>query len=187
MITLREFLKMIRDVQYRIYQPNRDCLIFESYFTVHTPYFFDERYEKNGEWFNTKYYDDNDYCRGVYTDAYKNPAYDEETSIFLDRFGDYEVFNVEYSSCMPTRMYKGEDGGLKFEHNVDGHDWVPCFNIFIASYNKEHIRECDRCTHSLLKPDPEDRNGCSRFPDPKDAECKQCWRYILNRPKGGRG
>ena len=65
MITLREFLKMIRDEQYRIYQPNRDCLIFESYFTVHSPYFFDEEHEKSGEWFNTKYYDDNDYCPDI--------------------------------------------------------------------------------------------------------------------------
>lgn len=189
MITLREFLKMIRDEQYRIYQPNRDCLIFESYFKVHSPYYFDKAEEHSFK-LKDEYWDDNDYCRGVYTEGYKDPAYDEETANFLDRFGDYEVFSVECSSVLPTKMYKGKDGQLKFEHNRDprlpDRDYVPCFNIFIISYDKDHVWECDRCMHGLLKPDPEDRNGCSRFPDPKDVECKQCWRFLENNRKGER-
>jgi hypothetical protein len=173
MITLREFLKIIRDEQYRIYQPNRDCLIFESYFKIHSPYHFTD-----GEDYTFKiqeeYWDNNDYCRGVYTDGYKDPAYDKETSEFLDYFGDYEVFSVECSSCRPTKLYKDKNGKFKVEYLKDPRlpdkDWIPCFNIFIIPYDKDHQRECDRCHHSSLKED-------LHQPDPKDIECKNCWRY----------
>jgi hypothetical protein len=178
---------MIKSEQYRIYQPNRDCLIFESYFTVHSPYNFKA---DATDFFNHDYFDNNDYCRGVYTDGYKDPAYDEETSKFLDKFGDYEVFGVECSSFRPLKMFKGEDGNLVFDYltepQLPDRDYISCFNIFITGYDKDHYYDCQMCYHSLLKNDPEDRNGCSRLPDEKDLECRSCWRYLENNRKGDR-
>lgn len=181
MVTLREFLKMIGDEQYRIYQPNRDCLIFESFFKVHSPYYFDHKKEHLLQ-FRDNYWNDNDYCRGVYTDGWKDPAYDEETAEFLDHFGDYEVFSVECSSFRPVRMFKDKKGNLQFDYLKDERrpedDYLHCFDIFIIGYDKDHHYGCDRCHHSLLKKDKKARDGYSRQADPKDIECKNCWRYI---------
>lgn len=180
MITLREFLKMIRDEQYRIYQPNRDCLIFESYFKIHSPYYFDNEKDHVLS-LKDDYWDNNDYCRGVYEKAYRDPAYDEETADFLEHYGDMEVFSVECGSFKPMKMYKsGND--LKLEEVKDparpGQDYLPCFNIFIGYFSPDRIYGCEMCYHSVLKDDPSNRNGCSRKPDPKDVQCKKCWRFI---------
>lgn len=38
-LTLKHLLSILeRGCHYRIYQPNRDCLMWESYFTEHSPY-----------------------------------------------------------------------------------------------------------------------------------------------------
>ena len=60
-MTLKEFLTDIGTREhYRIYNPNRDCLIFESFFTVHSPYYFDAKEEHllklKPEYFNNGFY-----------------------------------------------------------------------------------------------------------------------------------
>jgi hypothetical protein len=132
MMTLREFIEKVNfHEHYRIYQPNRDCLIFESYFKVHSPYYFDKEHEDKREWFNHDYYNNNDYC----DDVYKVDIYDEETKTFLDRFGNYEVFSLECSSFKPCKMYRDKNEDLKIEYLEDerypGHDYIGCFNVFI--------------------------------------------------------
>lgn len=181
MITLREFLKIADRTHYRIYQPNRDCLIFESYFTIHSPYYFDNKHGLLAT--NHDYWDNNDYCRGVYTDSFRDPAYDEETAIFLDRYGDMEVIGVEASGFRPMKVTKDKKGNIHFKYVKEpsrpGHDYEDCFNIFIASYDESRYRGCSCCEHSLLKED-------KRTPDPKDRECKRCWRFLTNNPEGDR-
>ena len=128
-MTLKEFIKLNINDHYRIYQPNRDCLIFESYFKVHSPYKFDnEDYE-----FNPNYYKDNDYCEDVYIKSTKNM--DSETKTFLKRFGKYKVTHLECSSFTPTRI-KETDGSIKVElvrsESRPNCQDLPCFNVFIV-------------------------------------------------------
>ena len=165
MITLREFLKMIQYEHYRIYQPNRDCLIFESYFKVHSPYTFNGVLTKLQE----DYWENNNYCDLVY---FKHDIeIDEETERLLNEFGDMEVFAVECSSFKPSKVYKGEDGHIKIENVKDKYhpdrDYIPCFNIFIADYNKKHGLGCRLCWHSRW-------NNNDHQPDEDDIECKNC-------------
>ena len=174
MLTLREFLKIAKNEHYRIYQPNRDCLIFESYFKIHSPYKFGEHsYE-----YQSNYWDNNDYCREVYEKSYKNPAYDEETKTFLDFFGDMEVFSVESSAFKPAKMYV-KNGQLCIDDVRDCsrpyQEYLPCFNIFVTSGRTHH---CDDCFRSL-------RVGNKAVPDQKDGDCKKCKYYKnLNKKKG---
>lgn len=127
MMTLREFLEEVNAREhYRIYQPNRDCLIFESYFKVHSPYRFDAKADEERSWFQHDYWDNNDFCDDVRD---PNVEDDEETKIFLEKFGDYEVFSLECSSFQPVKIYKGSDGKLKFEYY---NKTIDCFNVFIA-------------------------------------------------------
>ena len=108
-MTLKKFIKKVNiNEHYRIYQSNKDCLIFESYFKIHSPYKFEnEDYE-----FNNKYYDENDYCDNVY-----KRKLDKETKIFLKKFGKYEITHLE---CGIFREFD-----------------LPCFNVFIVPKVKE--------------------------------------------------
>ena len=66
MLTLREFIEKINFREhFRVYQMNMDGLIYESYYTVHSPYFFDKEHEEKREYFNDKYYSDNKFCDDV--------------------------------------------------------------------------------------------------------------------------
>jgi len=164
MITLREFLKMIKYEHYRIYQPNRDCLIFESYLKVHSPYTFDGSLRIQHD-----YYANNDYCDLVY---FKHDIeIDEETEKFLNEFGDMEVFSVECASFRPMKCFKDEKGNLQIEYVRDKYrtesDYIECFNIFIAPYNAKHSRGCSLCWHSRW-------NNNNHQPDEDDIECKNC-------------
>ena len=139
MMTLREFVEKVNfHEHYRVYQPNRDCLIYESYFKVHSPYFFDNAHEEAHEWFNSAYYDNNDFC----DDVRHAKELDEETKTFLEKFGDYIVFSLECGCFRPVKMYKGEDGDLKFEYftdplrpNLQYNEYIDCFNVFIIPAN----------------------------------------------------
>ena len=166
MVTLREFLKIAKSEQYRIYQPNRDCLIFESYLKIHSPYKFGKRPYK----YQNAYWDNNDYCRGVYEKSFKDPAYDKETKAFLDFFGDMEVFSVETGTFKPMKMYQKE-GRLCIEDVVDPSmpesRYLPCLNIFITS---GRVNGCDDCFRSLKVDD-------KAVPDQKDGDCKRCEYY----------
>lgn len=134
-MTLREFITKINaNEHYRIYQPNRDCLIFESYFKVHSPYYFDKRH--NIYDFNKKYYENNSYCN----DVYKSKKLDKETKEFLNRFGDYVVFHLECSSFRPCNITTTESGGCHLEKVQDefrpDSDYLLCFNVFIIPKNE---------------------------------------------------
>jgi hypothetical protein len=130
MMTLNEFIKEVNfHEHYRIYQPNRDCLIFESYYKVHSPYTFTD---EGGIGLNDNYWDDNDFCDDVR--LYKE--LDEETKTFLKRFGEYKVFSMECSGFRPSKMYKNENGELRIEWLDDdplrpGQEYIDCFNVFI--------------------------------------------------------
>lgn len=66
MMTLREFVEKINFREhFRVYQPNRDCLIYESYRSVHSPYFFDKEHNEKNKYFNEKYDSDNKFCDDV--------------------------------------------------------------------------------------------------------------------------
>ena len=130
MMTLREFVEKVNFYEhYRVYQPNRDCLIYESYFTIHSPYYWDE--EHKDEWFNHDYWDNNHYnpnCRRTH-------ELDKETKIFLEKFGDYIVSSLECSGFYPSNYTKDENGELQIEHVVDESqphlEVLNCFNVFI--------------------------------------------------------
>lgn len=172
MMTLREFLKVIRDEHFRVYQPNRDWLIFESYFKIHSPYYFGSHSERTkGELHhNHDYYDNNDYCQNFYRREDGSIHYDEETEYFLEEFGNYEVFRLESSGFTPLKMYT-DDSGLHLEPVEDkyrpGAEYIDCFNVFIIPYTED--KECSRCWHSNYY------NG-KYASDNDDAECKNCRR-----------
>lgn len=178
MVTLREFLKIAKSEQYRIYQPNRDCLIFESYFKVHSPYKFGIHSYK----IQNAYWEDNDYCREVYEKSFKDPAYDKETKAFLDFFGDMEVFSVETSGFKPMRMYS-KGGHLCIEDVADPSmpekRYLPCLNIFITS---GRANGCDDCFRSL-------RVGDKTVPDQKDVNCERCdyYKYLKTEKENNNG
>lgn len=136
-MTLREFiLRAGRGEHYRIYQPNRDCLIFESFRKVHSPYNFRDKSRRNGLdkvlSLNKDYWDNNPFCDD--TRHYK--PLDTETKVLLKKFGNYKVFRIEASGFRPTNYIKGKDGNF----NVDVIDrdplrpyseYIDCLNIFI--------------------------------------------------------
>lgn len=128
MMTLKEFVEKVNFFEhFRVYQPNRDCLIYESYFKVHSPYFWDKKRYLD---FNKDYYEDNDYCDNAY-----NKVIDKETKEFLKRFGNYEVFSLECGSFRPLRVQLTDTGGLvqevKDQNRLD-REWLPCFDVFIV-------------------------------------------------------
>ena len=129
MLTLKEFLKINWHEHYRIYHPNRDCLIYESYREVHSPYYFDEEDEHRT---NLKYWSNNGYCDNIY--QYPEVT-DAETEKFLKRFGDYEVFSLEIDGFRPEIMYTDENDNLHIEPVEDKHhpgqEYLKCYNIFI--------------------------------------------------------
>lgn len=132
MMTLREFLEKVNfHEHYRIYQPNRDCLIFESYLKIHSPYSF-LKGTNSPLGFKHEYFDDNEFCDDVR--LCKEP--DEETKEFLDVFGDYKVFSLEIGSFRPSKQYRDEKGDLQIEHIEKDPlrpscDYIDCFNVFI--------------------------------------------------------
>lgn len=134
MLTLREFVERVNFNQhYRVYAPNRDCLVYESYFKIHSPYFFDEEHEKRQEYCNKDYWDNNDYCNSVLT----SKGLDEETKTFLDRFGDYEIFGIECSGFKPKKMYLNDKGKLIIEYvnekSMSDREYIDCINLFIVA------------------------------------------------------
>jgi len=135
MLTLKEFITEIGKYEhYRIYQPNRDCLIFESYFKVHSPYKFNYSRRRNKKMFQDDYWDNNKFDD---TARAKGPVgMDAETRHFLKKFGNYKVFRIETSGFKPHDMWKGEDGELHFHYYDEDplrpyQDYIDCFDLFI--------------------------------------------------------
>ena len=132
-MTLREFIEKVNfHEHYRIYQPNRDCLIFESYYKVHSPYYFDGKEEhllklKDEYWTDNAFCDDVRLCKEL----------DEETKELLDRYGNYKVHSLECSGFRPSKMYTDAKGELRIEWLDDdplrpGQEYIDCFNVFIV-------------------------------------------------------
>ena len=159
MATLIDILKITRNIQYRVYVSNRDCLIFESFFEHHSSYVF-------GTFdVNTEYYGDNRYCDFVESAGYKNVACDTETKEFLDYFGDYEVCCLEIGSFIPTNRY-AEPAGTRIAHVGDS---ANCLNIFI--FPKGSVDgECSRCYRAAF--DTEGGLWCRDESDPRCSECR---------------
>ncbi len=132
-MTLLEFLEIGKHEHFRIYQPNRDCLIYESYREVHSPYYFDDEHEEKRDFFNSQYFSNNGYCDNIY--QYPDKV-DEETKVFLKKYGNYEVFRVEIGSFRPEIIYTDENDQVHLEAVQDPRrpdsDYLDCFNIFIG-------------------------------------------------------
>lgn len=136
MMTLREFLEKVNfHEHYRIYQPNRDCLIFESYFKIHSPYNFDKNIKEPEDFWNKEYYEDNMFCN----DVRECKEMDDETKAFLDKYGDYEVFSLECGGFMPANRIKGKWESVKIESgDFDKFpDGLPCFEVFIIHHKND--------------------------------------------------
>ena len=85
MITFREFIeKVYRRQHFRVYQPNRDCLIYESFYTIHSAEYFDKEHEDKRQFFNLNYYKNNPFNDKIRTDPCN--WIDEETKVFLERW-----------------------------------------------------------------------------------------------------
>ena len=124
---LKEFITKINaNEHYRIYQPNRDCLIFESYFKVHSPYDF----STDSLELNSNYWKNNDYCDDVY-----KRVMDKETKVFLKRFGKYQITHIEIGEFKPCnyRTINNENviEETKSASRPDS-EYLTCFNIFIV-------------------------------------------------------
>jgi hypothetical protein len=129
-LTLKHLLSILESgCHYRIYQPNRDCLMWESYFTEHSPY----KLKKDLSWslnYNKNYYYNNDYCYNVYENKLDN-----QTKLMLKKYGDYEVFSIEVSAVTPLQLSLDQNGYSKVDIVEDkyrpGLDSIDCINIFI--------------------------------------------------------
>ena len=127
-MTLREFIEKVNfHEHYRVFIPNRDCLLFVSYATIHSPYDF----EKDSLELNNDYWDNNFYCDDVYTR--KEP--DKQTKDFLDKYGDCKIFSMEIGSFKPCNCKK-EDGILHMEYVRDesrpNAEYLKCFDLFVC-------------------------------------------------------
>lgn len=132
MLTLREFLEEVNAHEhYRIYLPNRDCLLFESYFKVHSPYYFDGK-EEHLLKLKDEYWENNDFC----DDVRHCKEFDKETKELLDRYGNYKVHSLECSGFRPKKVYKGDNDKIKVDY-LEGDplrpnsEYIDCFNVFI--------------------------------------------------------
>ena len=136
-MTLRDFIERVNGgEQYRVFMPNKDCLIFESYLKVHSPYYFrDDCLELRHDYFENNYY-----CNDVYT----TKELDEETKEFLAKYGNCEVFRIECGGFIPHNVITDENGNTKIETVVDEYrphsGYLDCFNLFVCyredSYSK---------------------------------------------------
>lgn len=132
MIKLKELLDILEPgCHYRIYQPNRDCLIFESHLTIHSEVDLNENLEYDWGSIRNEYYTNNHYCYGVY----HNEPCDIQTERFIKKYGDYEVLYLEVGSIHPYNIVQDEKGRVEIEYVEDKYqpnaDQVPCVNIFI--------------------------------------------------------
>ena len=121
MLTLRELLLEVnKDDYFRIYNPNRDCLEFESFYSPHDPWNCD-----NGHTF----------LKPAWRTSYEE--LDDETKKLLDDYGDYEVFSIECSSTSCIDFYKNENGGIEWKRSdAYPHEHAPVLNIFIRPGRK---------------------------------------------------
>ena len=175
MITLREFLKLIRGEHYRIYYPNRDCLVFESFWVHHSPYTFSKKSKKTE--YVDAYWNDNTYNEQIYVNGWKNPDYDEETKAFLDVVGGKIVHAVELSGFHPYKRYVDKDGHAAMEpleglsrQNAMG--YIDCYNIFVSDYSPHLDKGCLFCPRSVIN--NTENQSVIRIGDAGDRACRRC-------------
>ena len=134
MVTLKEFvLNLNKDTQFRVYLPNRDCLIYESFHSPHVtePGILSSIWDEDTYYINRK---NQQYCP-VNLRLNLN-ILDYETKIFLEKFGDYEIHSIECSSCFKDYfIYNEELDRWEIKHFEDSPNNIEaCFDLFIK-YN----------------------------------------------------
>lgn len=175
MISLREFLKLIRSEHYRVYYPNRDCLFFESFLVHHSPYRFPTGTIVMRE--SPEYYQENRYNDAIRHKGWRDPAYDEETKEFLERFGEKFVHSVEISSFLPFEWFHDDNGNMRTNvvKNLPGQDdfgYIECFDIFICDYSPFLDKGCMFCPRAIAPLTP--GVPAARVGDPGDPACRGC-------------
>ena len=133
MMTLREFVERVNFYEhFRVYLSNKDCLIYESYFKIHSPL---NILEKSGCLEITSdddYWNNNEYC----DTALKTRALDKETEVFLNKFGDYQIVRMECSLVRPCRRDKDDSDEFIDEQVVEksllDKEYLECFNLYIV-------------------------------------------------------
>lgn len=164
-MTFRElFLKVAPMEEMRIYEPNRDCMIWETFRKTHAPYTLVRR-EKYIEWSLDA---PNDYFENIEAirQFHRLEELDEQTKLFLEKYADFEVHGIE---CGSYALFDWNDPDKEL-------DYKPCLDVFICMPDPDHICECERCHHSNAVEDKTVYRGWSAIPDQDDAECKKCWR-----------
>lgn len=149
------FLKVSKREEMRIYEPNRDCLIWETFRNPHSLYTLSRNIDKGTiDW--TEY--DDLYFKGK-TERSRFTPLDPQTELFLEKYGEYEVIAIECGDC--------ETGS--------------CLDVFICPYDVTRSRGCEFCHHSIIVDDNSVYRGWSCAPDNEDSECKKCWRNLNER------
>lgn len=106
---LKELIKTLNTIQFRIYAPNRDCLVFESYM------------EHNDL--------DNHYSTNKYSNHFNKmwPEMTNDLKEVLNRYGEWKVFSIEMSSFIKKDIIN--DIAIVYEESENM--FLPCIDIFI--------------------------------------------------------
>lgn len=164
-MTFRElFVKVAPREEMRIYEPNRDCMIWETFRKTHAPYTL-VRGEKGIDWSLDA---PNDYFENNETAVQLrfSSSLDEQTKLFLEKYADFEVHGIE---CGGYAVGDFNDPDTPVEY-------ASCLDVFICMPDTERVCGCERCHHSNTVEDKTVYRGWSCVPDKDDAECKKCWR-----------
>lgn len=133
MLTLKELiLELNRFDHFRVYKPNRDCLIFESFLSPHSEpgilKYLD--YNNDSEW-NAQWdlFRSRKYCQRKRRLSLDD--LDEETKMLLSKYGDCRVISIEASSCYVTDFIRNRLSPAidVLQPNADS---VECLDIYIV-------------------------------------------------------
>lgn len=128
-MTLEEFIKDVgRGQHFRVYQPNADCLLYESFLTVHSPYVLDDLCFD----YNPSYYSNNHYCAEVVEDAGE--------AVLLKNYGKYEIFRIDASQFRPFEMKMDKEGKLCVIY-IEPNNHIPCCNLYIVPPKKVKVKK----------------------------------------------
>lgn len=136
MLTLRELLLEVnQDDYFRIFNPNRDCLEFESFYLPHDPWAKTDSFIFQKRSWRLNYED-----------------LDADTKKLLDDYGDYIVFSIECSSTKCVDIIKKEnDEGFEFIPSKNyPHDIANCLNIFIRPRKENELEDKDKSITNLM-------------------------------------
>lgn len=132
MVTLREFiLGLNKSDHFRVYKPNRDCLVFVSFLSPHSEpgILKDLDYNNDAEWeAQWKYFGNRKYCQRKWRTSYDD--LDDETKLLLDKHGDCQVIGVDASTCYVADYIESRISPTIDVIRPDA-DYVECLDIFI--------------------------------------------------------